>query len=1051
MRQSRPQWVSDVGGKPRSRRGQALATLVLAGAWLASACGDGTTVPDPIDPIDAMNRPPAATGTIPAQTVQVGNDVTVDLSGYFNDPDGDALTYSAHSSDGGVATVSVSGSNAVVTGARKGDATITVTATDPDGLSAQQSFPVLVPNRPPAALRTISDLDLLAGDTVEIVVAEYFSDPDGDALTYGAATSDAGVATATVDGETVTVAAVADGSASLTVTASDSDGGSAEQSFAANVAPLVDPSIQFVTVSTAAPEGGTVVVEVEAMPVQASALELGYTIGADDDAGTADANEADHTAGTGGMIRFEAGASRATFDIDIRDDDDIEPMRETFVISLNTPGEDSGYVLGSSATAIVTIEEGVCDRLPRVRDELIALTGVEQCHETDASHLAAVATLDLRGPESAASSARMYAQSASAMAERCAAAASSDVPGVGAASAPPPSRCAAQPWQQAPLPAVAQSRGTRAAAAITELRAGDFLGLSGLEQLWLFDNELTALPAGVFSGLRELRHLHLGHNRLSDLPEGLLSDLGRLEGFWLQENELERLPSDLFTGLTRLREVWANENELIELPAGLFSDTDNLEELHLWGNRLATLPTGIFSGLFNLVDLSLYSNRLTELDGAAFSDLTNLENLGFGDNRLTELPHGLFANLGNLNGLWMASNRVEILQRGLFDELTNLRLLVADSNRIADIEDDAFSNLSELEEIWLIDNRLSALRPGMFSGLDDLKMLSLRENRIDDLGSGTFAGLSDLEDLVLSQNPVVELKSDAFAGLLRLERLWVGSSSLSRIHVDAFDGLFGLTGFYLSGGGVSALPDQVFTGLPRLEELGIIGTSIEELSSEMFARLPVLSRLSLVENRLTGLPPDVFATLDRLETLLLWGNTITELPAEVFAGLGALDTLGLSANNLAELPDGLFEGLVELDWLNVEDNPGAPFSLDVQLERRDNASWSAPGPATVVLSLPEGAPFALTVPLSVRRGTLSTDEAVIEQGHTASAEFTVTMSATSQSGTEVVAGPVVALRRGIYGIQVVADDTWVLFGTSGDHADPGPAPATQSGAASEPN
>ena len=465
----------------RNRRPLAtLGTLAVASVWLFSACGDGTTDPDPPDQV---NRPPAATGTIPAQTVHVGDNVTVSLSGYFSDPDGDALTYSGQTSNGGVASVSVSGSNVVVSGVAqgdativvtatdpggltaqqsfavnvpnrapetagnisdlelftgdtaeidvsayfndpdgdvltyaaqtsdagvasvsvsgtnvvvsaiaKGDATITATATDPGGLSVQQSFAVRVPNRAPEAAGSISDPDLFAGDTAVIVVADYFNDPDGDALTFEAATSDAGVATTTVDGETVTVFAVSEGSASLTVTASDPEGLSAEQGFSATVEPRGDPRIQFVTVSAAATEGSRIVVEVEARPSPESALEVGYTISGDGDPRTDDADESDHDGGSGGDLRFEAGHRRATVEINVQDDDDIDPARETFAISLDTPEEGAGYVLGPSTTALVTIEEGVCDRTPRVRDALVALTGVDQCHEADGTQLAAIET-----------------------------------------------------------------------------------------------------------------------------------------------------------------------------------------------------------------------------------------------------------------------------------------------------------------------------------------------------------------------------------------------------------------------------------------------------------------------------------------------------------------------------------------------------------------------------------------------------------------------------------------------------------------------------------
>ena len=191
-------------------------------------------------------------------------------------------------------------------------------------------------------------------------------------------------------------------------------------------------------------------------------------------------------------------------------------------------------------------------------------------------------------------------------------------------------------------------------------------------------------------------------------------------------------------------------------------------------------------------------------------------------------------------------------------------------------------------------------------------------------------------------------------------------------------------------------------------------------------------------NSLTELPPNVFASQNELEQLYLSGNAIAHLPAGIFSNLAELDTLILDDNNLSELPDALFEGLVELDLFSAAENPGAPFSLDVRLERRDTTDLAAPGPARVALLLAEGAPFSMRIPLSVDGGILSVDTAVIEQGRTASAEFTVTMSSGSQSGTRVAAGPAPPVPEWIVGVEVVAADTLVLFTTSGDVSGEGP-------------
>ena len=88
-------------------------------------------------------QPPVAVGSIPDLTVDPGSSDSVDVAGYFSDPDGDSLSYMA-TSDFGLATASVSEGTVTVSGVSHGIDTVTVTATDPDGLSATQAFMVTV-------------------------------------------------------------------------------------------------------------------------------------------------------------------------------------------------------------------------------------------------------------------------------------------------------------------------------------------------------------------------------------------------------------------------------------------------------------------------------------------------------------------------------------------------------------------------------------------------------------------------------------------------------------------------------------------------------------------------------------------------------------------------------------------------------------------------------------------------------------------------------------------------------------------------------------------
>ena len=216
---------SQLSWKPSRTLGFGLA-VALATAGILT-CDGGTEPP--------VNQPPRAVGTIPEQVVAVDSAVVVDVASYFADPDGDTLTYSAMSSSVANATVSVTGSMVTVTGVAAGSAMVTVTARDPEGLTAEQTFAVLVPNRVPVAVGTIDSVAVFVDSVAEVDVAEHFTDPDGDELAYQAVSSDTTLAAVEVLGSVVTVAGVAVGSVNVTVTAQDTAGLSAEQSFVATV------------------------------------------------------------------------------------------------------------------------------------------------------------------------------------------------------------------------------------------------------------------------------------------------------------------------------------------------------------------------------------------------------------------------------------------------------------------------------------------------------------------------------------------------------------------------------------------------------------------------------------------------------------------------------------------------------------------------------------------------------------------------------------------------------------------------------------------------
>ena len=171
--------------------------------------------------VTVPNQGPVAVGAVPAQTVFVGETASVDMAAYFNDPDGDALNFAAASANAGVVSVVIAGSTVTITAVAPGATMVTVTAADPERMSAQQTLSVTVPNRGPVAVDTIPGQSVEPGQSVAVDLSPFFNDPDSETLSYAAASSNAGVATATVAGSSVTVSGVAAGTVVVTVTASD--------------------------------------------------------------------------------------------------------------------------------------------------------------------------------------------------------------------------------------------------------------------------------------------------------------------------------------------------------------------------------------------------------------------------------------------------------------------------------------------------------------------------------------------------------------------------------------------------------------------------------------------------------------------------------------------------------------------------------------------------------------------------------------------------------------------------------------------------------------
>ena len=176
------------------------------------------------------NSSPNLVASISDQTITLGTPGSVSIEGIFSDPDGDELVYVVESDDSNVVTVLLTDMDITLTGATPGTTTIRVTASDPEGLDVIDIFKVYVETAPQVASQ-IDDVTLqIGGEPFAMSVEEYFVDVDGDPLVYSfAVKGDAAIAT--YEGSSLALAPSIRGTTVVTVTATDTAGRSASQSF----------------------------------------------------------------------------------------------------------------------------------------------------------------------------------------------------------------------------------------------------------------------------------------------------------------------------------------------------------------------------------------------------------------------------------------------------------------------------------------------------------------------------------------------------------------------------------------------------------------------------------------------------------------------------------------------------------------------------------------------------------------------------------------------------------------------------------------------------
>ncbi|MCY3809675.1 MAG: Ig-like domain-containing protein [Gemmatimonadetes bacterium] len=833
-------------------------------------------------------QPPAARDPIPQVTIHAGETDTV--MACFNDPNGDVLTYSATSSDAGVATVSVSGTNVTVAAVSPGSASITLTARDPGGMEGQQNFDVVVPNRAPQPAGTISPATVSVGQSEATDLSSYFTEPDGEALVYGAASSNEELAGVAVSGSVVTVTAIAKGAVTVTVTAKDPGGLSAEQSFR-------------VTVPNRAP---VAVGELEDLEVEVdSTAELDVADSFEDPDGDAltyaaiSSSPTMATVSVSGSVVTVTGVAKGTVTVTATDTEGLS-AGQSFRVTVANPDR----------VALVALYDALGGAGWVTNSNWKTDAPLGEWHGVTTNADERVVMLELRENglvgQLPAALGRLHLLERLDLALNGAGITGSIPPELGDLAALEELWLESNSLTGAIPVELGDLSNLRDLLLAENLLSGPIpheLGdLEGLVELSLAGNELTGSIPAPLGGMGELVVLALQQNQLVGALPAALGNLGALEFLYLHGNELTgSIPASL-GDLDGLVELSLRDNELEgEIPAALGS-LSSLEQLALQRNQLrgnagltGALPLEL-AGLGALLTLDLRETGLCAPRDSAFQEwLDGVETrLGVWDcpspdkGPLEELYEATGGGSWTDNTGWLEARRLGdwygVTTRSGSGHVARLEL---GENNLAGEIPSTLGDLADVEVIYLHGNELTGSIPASLGDLDGLVELSLRDNELEGQIPAALGSLSSLEQLALQHNQLEDSLPSSLGRLTELVSLYLHENELT-----------------------GSIPDSL-GNLAALEELSLRDNELTGEIPSSLGDLDSLRLLALQRNDLENALPSSLGNLTELEQLLLNGNAELSgpLPSSL-TNLTDLNTLDLRDTDLCAPTDEDFQ-----EWL----------------------------------------------------------------------------------------------------------------------------------------
>ena len=396
-----------------------------------------------------------------------------------------------------------------------------------------------------------------------------------------------------------------------------------------------------------------------------------------------------------------------------------------------------------------------------------------------------------------------------------------------------------------------------------------------------------------------------------------------------------------------------------------------ITNLNLRDKSISLLKTGDFFGLTALTNLNLFSNQFSSLPSSIFDGLTALTTLRLGGNAVDPLPL-----IVSLQSVGEGEFKAVITTGAPFSIVLPINVTNGSisGGTISVMIPQGSAESASFTVIGTSAKVSFRYLPGLPSNHYGYT-----------LAQSTVCNRTEaVADAIAKAVGVTDCSALTEVDLATITMLDLSDMSIASLNSGDFDGMLSLRSLYLGNNELTGLPSGIFDDLVSLRELFLNSNKLTTLSGGIFSNLTSLTNLYLQGNDLSSLSSSVFDGLSSLKHLGLEDNELTSLSGSIFVGIPNVSSILLSKNKLTSLPAGIFEGLSSLSQLHLSVNSVEPLPLVVSLQKVGTNQFKA--------VVPIGAPFAMTLPVTVQNGTIAggTTTITIPIGRVESQPVTVT-------------------------------------------------------------